>query len=68
MDLRDPETYERFNRYYKNEDGSINWHRFNFNPYIADRFVSMQNPEGMAKIRNAVKGGGDIAEHLVQQY
>ena len=61
MDLRDPETYERFNRYYKNEDGSINWHRFNFNPYIADRFVSMRNPEGMAKIRNAVKGGGDIA-------
>lgn len=61
MDLRDPETYERFNRYYKNEDGSINWRRFNFNPYIADRFVSMRNPEGMAKIRNAVKGGGDIA-------
>lgn len=61
MDLRDPETYERFNRYYKNEDGSINWHRFNFNPYIADRFVSMGNPEGMARIRNAVKGGGDIA-------
>lgn len=61
MDLRDPETYERFSRYYKNEDGSINWHRFNFNPYIGDRFVSMQNPEGMAKIRNAVKGGGDIA-------
>lgn len=61
MDLRDPETYKRFNRYYRNEDGSINWHRFNFNPYIADRFVSMRNPEGMAKIRNAVKGGGDIA-------
>lgn len=61
MDLRDPETYERFNEYYKNEDGSINWRRFNFNPYIGDRFVGMQNPEGMAKIRNAVKGGGDIA-------
>lgn len=61
MDLRDPETYKRFNEYYRNEDGSINWHRFNFNPWIADRFVSMRNPEGMAKIRNAVKGGGDIA-------
>lgn len=61
MDLRDPETYKRFNEYYRNEDGSINWHRFNFNPYIGDRFVSMRNPERMAKIRNAVKGGGDIA-------
>lgn len=61
MNLDDPETVRRIKTYHTNEDGSINWHSFNFNPWIADNFVSVTNPEGMARIRNAVKGGGDIA-------
>lgn len=61
MNIDDPETVRRIKTYHTNEDGSINWHSFNFNPWIADNFVSVTNPEGMARIRNAVKGGGDIA-------
>ena len=61
MNLDDPETVRRIKTYHTNEDGSINWHSFNFNPWIADNFVSVTNPEGMARIRNAVKSGGDIA-------
>ena len=64
MNLDDPETVRRIRTYHTNEDGSINWHSFNFNPWIADNFVSVTNPEGMARIRNAVKSGGDLAGYL----